>query len=229
MTIEENLIQIRKLISNFEKKYDRKPGSVHLLAASKAQPIEKIEAAFHAGQYSFGENYLQEALKKIKQLSNRDIEWHFIGKVQTNKANKIAQVFNWVHSVDHMKIAKILNDKRPSNLPPINICIEINVSHQMTKSGIAIEEVMALARYCLTLPRLRLRGLMAIPAPQNDFMAQRRELHKVFLLWQALRDQGISLDTLSMGMSNDLEAAIAEGATIVRIGTAIFGSRPPKP
>lgn len=228
MTIEENLILIRQLVADYEQKYERIQGSVRLLAASKGQSTEKIQAALHAGQYSFGENYVQEALKKITALADKDIEWHFIGHIQTNKIRKIAEHFAWVHSVDDMKIAKGLSDRRPINLPPLNICIEVNVSHEATKSGVSFDDVVPLVKYCLNLPRIHLRGFMTIPAPQSDFTTQRNEFHKLNLLWQALRDEGIALDTLSMGMSDDFEAAIAEGSTLVRIGTAIFGQRAPK-
>lgn len=225
MTIAENLIRVQQLILGYEKKYGREPGSVQLLAASKMQPIEKIAAALDCGQYRFGENYVQEALKKIETFANRTIEWHFIGKIQTNKIKKIAEHFAWVHSVDNINIAQRLNDKRPNELPPLNICIEVNVSHEASKSGCREDEVVQLARHCLMLPKINLRGLMTIPSMQHDFAAQRHAFHKLYLIWQMLREEGVMLDTLSMGMSNDLEAAIAEGATLVRIGTAIFGAR----
>lgn len=180
---------------------------------------------FKAGQNCFGENYLQEALPKMIALSNKSIEWHFIGSIQSNKTRNIAGHFAWVHSVDDMKIARRLNDQRPRHLPPLNICIEINVSHEATKSGIDFDKALALAQYCLTLPRLKLRGLMTIPAPMKNFNEQRNEFHKLFLLYQSLRGKGFTLDTLSMGMSGDFEAAIAEGSTLVRIGAGIFGER----
>ncbi|RDI41315.1 hypothetical protein AQULUS_00280 [Aquicella lusitana] len=225
MTIRTQLAAVKKRIADYAEKYGRKADSVHLLAVSKGQPIEKIEAAFQAGQPDFGENYLQEALSKIDRLAHKAITWHFIGPVQSNKTRKIAEHFAWVHSVDNKKIATRLNDQRPSHLPPLNICIEVNVSNESSKSGVRAEEVLPLARYCMGLPNIKLRGLMTIPAPQKDFAAQRQSFHALFLLWQRLREQGCELDTLSMGMSDDFEAAIAEGSTLVRIGTAIFGSR----
>lgn len=224
-TIEQNLSTIKTLISAYEKKYHRPPNSVRLVAASKTQPSEKIEFAYHAGQHAFGENYLQEALPKIAALSHLDIEWHFIGPIQSNKTKKIAEHFAWVHSIDDIKIAKRLNDQRPAHLPPLNICIEVNVSDEKTKSGVGMNDVMSLVTACGTLPKLKLRGLMAIPAIHHDFLEQRKEFHKLFTLYESLNTKGFSLDTLSMGMSDDFEAAIAEGATIIRIGTAIFGSR----
>ena len=227
--IENNLITIKNLIRDFEKKYQRKPGSVQLLAVSKGQSIEKIMQALEAGQRCFGENYLQEALIKIAALSrldaNKSIEWHFIGSIQSNKTQKIARHFAWVHSINSSKIATRLNDQRPENSPPLNVCIEVNVSAEKNKSGAMLNEILPLAKFCLTLPKLRLRGLMAIPADNDDFEYQCGEFHKVFSAWEQLRSQGILLDTLSMGMTHDFEAAIAEGATIVRIGTALFGER----
>ncbi|TAK75471.1 MAG: YggS family pyridoxal phosphate-dependent enzyme [Gammaproteobacteria bacterium] len=217
------LLKVKKLITEYEQKYQRAPHAVTLLAVSKGQPVEKIEALFHAGQVLFGESYVQEALPKIHALADKPIEWHFIGPIQSNKTRKIAEHFTWVHSVDAINIAKRLNDQRPAHLPPLNICLEVNINHETTKSGVLPEDVSSLATYCTALPRLRLRGLMAIPAKQSTFTAQRETFHSLFLLWQSLRHQGFALDTLSMGMSNDFEAAIAEGSTLVRIGTAIFG------
>lgn len=223
--ITTNLATIKKLISDYEKKYRREAGSVRLLAVSKKQSIEKIIEAYEAGQRAFGENYLQEALSKITALTDKQIEWHFIGPIQSNKTRKIAEHFAWVHSVDSKKIAKRLNDQRPTQLPPLNICIEVNVSHEQTKSGVMLEEVEALALYCQSLPHLALRGLMTIPAEHDNFIDQRNEFHPLQTLWTTLRQHDIPLDTLSMGMSGDFEAAIAEGSTLVRIGTALFGQR----
>jgi pyridoxal phosphate enzyme (YggS family) len=225
VNIKENLFVIKQRIRDYEIKYHRAPGSVSLLAASKNQTIDKINDAYLAGQTCFGENYLQEALRKMQALSAQAIEWHFIGPMQSNKTRKIAQSFNWVHSVASMKIAQRLNAHRTITLPPLNICIEINTSKEASKSGATPDEARALAAYCMDLPRLKLRGLMTIPAEQHDFDLQRREFNKLCALWDAFRQQGFALDTLSMGMSGDFEAAIAEGATIVRIGTAIFGPR----
>lgn len=226
--IAQHLHEIKHQIARYEKKYHREAGSVALLAASKKQPIEKIQAAYAAGQFAFGENYLQEALEKIQtaqQLRLENIEWHFIGPIQSNKTKKIAEHFAWAHSVASEKIAKRLNDQRPIHLTPLNICIEVNIDAEPTKSGILPRQVEELALYCRTLPHLYLRGLMTIPAPQATFDAQYQTFHQLFLLLQDLNQQGFMLDTLSMGMSNDFEAAIAAGSTMVRMGTAIFGPR----
>jgi PLP dependent protein len=224
-TIENNIVAIKSLIAGHERKFGRAPGSVRLLAVSKEQSEEKISAAYHAGQHCFGENYLQEALLKMSALSDKQIEWHFIGPIQSNKTRKIAENFAWAHSVADMKIAKRLNDQRPPQLPKLNICIEVNVSAEATKSGVKVEDVFQLASYCQTLPQLQLRGLMALPKAHDNFIDQRKEFHKLYTLWHSLDVKGIKLDTLSMGMSGDFEAAIAEGSTMVRIGTAIFGKR----
>lgn len=225
MTIEENIFTVKQLINNYAEKYGRKIDSIHLLAVSKGQSIEKIREALNACQYHFGENYLQEALTKILTLSQEKIVWHFIGPIQRNKTRKIAEHFSWVHSVDDIDIAKRLDNQRPLHLPPLNICIQVNISMESTKSGIKVDELFTFAKTCLTFPRLRLRGLMAIPAPLENLIDQRKIFRQLFLQWQTLRDLGIDLDTLSMGMSDDFEAAIAEGSTLVRIGTAIFGKR----
>jgi pyridoxal phosphate enzyme (YggS family) len=223
--ITQNIISLQSQISAFETAYQRTPGDVHLLAASKTQSIEKIREAYLAGIHDFGENYLQEALTKIEASRELAITWHFIGPIQSNKTRKIAENFSWVHSVDNAKIAKRLNDQRPATLPALNICIEVNISHENTKSGVAINEVRELAEFCLTLPHLKLRGLMTIPAEYPTFAEQRQAFHQLAVLQRDLIKHGIPLDTLSMGMSQDFEAAIAEGATFVRIGTAIFGKR----
>lgn len=229
-TITQHLVEIKNLISTYEKKYGREKDSVKLLAISKKQSIEKIKEAIYSGQYCFGESYLQEALTKIIALSQQEnrsnnIEWHFVGPVQSNKTKKIAEYFDWVHSIDNMHIAERLNNQRPSHLPALNICIQVNVSHELSKSGLNESDVIPFAKHCLTLPHLTLRGLMTLPAPTHQFDEQRKAFRKLFSLKQALHEQGIFLDTLSMGMSDDFEAAIAEGSTLVRIGTAIFGSR----
>ncbi len=229
INIANNLFRIIERLRVYEQKYGRKPGSVSLLAVSKHQAFEKMLDAFNAGQLAFGENYLQEALMKIAAFAEYDsantIEWHFIGPIQRNKTRKIAEHFSWVHSVDDITIAKRLNEQRPLHLPPLSICLQVNLSHEMSKSGIEASDIFSLAKYCASLPQLRLRGLMTVPAPELEFAKQRQAFHQLFLLWQALRDQGIDLDSLSMGMSDDVEAAVAEGATMVRIGRAIFGSR----
>ncbi len=220
-----SITAIKESITAYEMKYGRDPGSVSLLAVSKKQSVEKIEKAALTGQRAFGESYVQEALLKIAALKELDIEWHFIGPIQSNKTRKIAEHFSWVQSVCSAKIAERLNEQRPSHLPPLNICLEVNLNAEPTKSGVTPAEVEALASLCLSLPRLKLRGLMAIPAPADTFAGARANFHSLLTLWQELRDKGFALDTLSMGMSDDFEAAIAEGATIVRIGSAIFGER----
>jgi len=209
--------------------YGRDPGSVTLLAVSKTRTSEELRALAAAGVQRFGENYLQEALEKIASLQDLELEWHFIGPIQSNKTRPIAEHFDWVHSVDRLKLARRLSEQRPGNLPPLNICLQVNVSGEESKSGIALDELPSLAREVASLPRIRLRGLMAIPAPSGDFAAQRQPFRLMRQALEQLNDSGLGLDTLSMGMSNDLEAAIAEGATLVRIGTALFGPRPPKP
>ena len=202
----------------------RRPSDVSLLAVSKTFPASYIEDAIEAGQTAFGESYVQEAVKKITQI-RRAAEWHFIGPIQSNKTAQIANCFSWVHSIERAKIAVRLNEARRKDLPPLDVCIQVNVSGESSKSGVAPGEERELARLIAGLPRLRLRGLMAIPEPTDDAMLQRTRFAQVRRLKEALCAEGHALDTLSMGMSDDLEAAIAEGATIVRIGTAIFGTR----
>lgn len=223
--ISNNLIFIKNKIAEFEKTYHREPGCVQLLAASKTQSIKKITAAYHAGQYLFGENRLQEALDKINQLHQLNIEWHFIGSIQRNKTKKIAEHFSWVHSVDNTLILDRLNAQRPTNFPPLNICLEVNLSGESSKSGVHLDGVLQLAAYCKSLSNIRLRGLMSVPAPNLDFEEQRAQFKLLFECYQELQQQGFPLDTLSMGMSDDFEAAIAEGSTMIRIGTRIFGER----
>ncbi|QDZ30359.1 YggS family pyridoxal phosphate-dependent enzyme [Noviherbaspirillum sp. UKPF54] len=207
----------------------RNPQTVTLLAVSKTFGPEAVIEAGDAGQRAFGENYLQEALDKMAAVraARPDLllEWHFIGPIQSNKTRPIAEHFDWVHSVDREKIAQRLSEQRPAHLPPLNVCLQVNISGEESKSGVAPEELGPLANTVAALPRLTLRGLMAIPEPAEDFDSQRAPLRRVRQLWESLRVQGLALDTLSMGMSADLEAAIAEGATMVRIGTAIFGKR----
>lgn len=208
-----------------EERFGRVPGSVALLAVSKTRPPEDLRAAFVEGQRAFGENYVSEALGKMASLGDLAIEWHFIGPVQSNKTRPIAERFAWVHSVDREKVARRLAEHRPMGLPPLQVCVEVNVSGEESKSGVAPGELPALARTVAALPRLRLRGLMAVPAPEEDFELQRRAFRRLRELFEGLRGEGLPLDTLSMGMSGDLEAAVAEGATLVRVGTAIFGPR----
>jgi pyridoxal phosphate enzyme (YggS family) len=219
-----NLSAIKQRIGDYEKKYSRPTDAVKLLAVSKSQSIEKIIAAYSEGQHAFGENYLQEALVKIRKLPT-DIEWHFIGTIQSNKTKMIAENFDWVQSITSVQIAKRLNDQRPAHLPPLNICIEVNISDENTKAGIRLKNVLSLANVCVNLPHLRLRGLMTIPFPNKEMNLQRLSFQQLYQLYQSLLEEGLSLDTLSMGMSDDFEAAIAEGSTMVRIGTALFGER----
>ena len=229
-TIQENLDQLASTILTLEKKYQRPAHSVSLLAISKGQSLEKMEAAIASGQRLFGENYVQEALVKMAALTAPKLEWHFTGSIQSNKTRQIAEGFSWVHTVATQKVAQRLNDQRPAQLPPLNICLEINVSQEASKAGLREEaQLHALAEACLSLPRLKLRGLMAIPMAKKDFSEQRAEFHHLALLKEKLCQQGYELDTLSMGMTDDLEAAIAEGATFIRIGRGIFGSRTPDP
>jgi pyridoxal phosphate enzyme (YggS family) len=195
---------------------------VTLLAVSKSHPVARIAEACAAGQQAFGENYVQEALEKMQALPG--LEWHLIGPLQSNKTRRVAEHFAWVHTLERESTARRLSEQRPSGLPPLNLLIQVNVSAEATKSGVALEEIAALARAVAPLPRLRLRGLMAIPAPTPDPVLQRRRFHAVQEKFQALKSE-FHFDTLSMGMSDDMEAAIAEGATLVRIGTAIFGAR----
>jgi pyridoxal phosphate enzyme (YggS family) len=224
-SIAQNLNVIRQKIITVEQKFNRLPGSVRLLAASKKQSADKLLAAYNAGQRLFGESYLQEALEKQQALSQPDIEWHFIGPIQSNKTRKIAEHFSWVHSIDSEKNAQRFNDQRPQHLPPLNICIEVNISGESTKSGVSLKNLNALIEFCSHLPRLKVRGLMTIPAPADEFSAQRQAFHQLNELFISLQQKYKQLDTLSMGMSEDFEAAIAEGSTIVRIGVAIFGPR----
>lgn len=229
MSIAENLANLRRTMDQAAVRYRRAPGSVRLLAVSKTFGAEVVIDAADAGQASFGENYLQEALEKQQAVHalrpDLRLEWHFIGPIQSNKTRPIAEHFAWVHALDREKIARRLSEQRPASLPPLNICLQVNVSGEASKSGVAPPEVLALAQAVATLPGLRLRGLMAIPEPANDFESQRQPFALLRTLQQQLTEAGIPTDTLSMGMSADMDAAIAEGATIVRIGTAIFGKR----
>ena len=199
--------------------------AVKLLAVSKAQTADKLRTAYLAGQRAFGENYLQEAINKQAELSDCAIEWHFIGPIQSNKTALIAQHFDWVHSVDRLKIAARLNEARPQNAAPLNVCIQINSSDEASKSGVDIDSLAILATAINAMPRLKLCGIMAIPAPTKDLAKQRVQFKIVADAFKNLQQQGFELDTLSIGMSDDFVAAIHEGATIVRIGAALFGSR----
>ena len=223
--IAETLKKTLARIDSAEKEYGRPAGSVSLLAISKTHPAGRILEAVRAGQNRFGENYAQEAFEKISALHQHDLEWHFIGPVQSNKSRLLAENFDWLHSLDRIKVAIRLNESRPTHLPPLNVCIQVNISGEVSKSGVEPGEVHELVKLILTLPRLKLRGLMVIPAAQTDFELQRQAFRQTRILQEQLNESGLGLDTLSMGMSDDLEAAIAEGSTMVRIGTAIFGVR----
>lgn len=221
-TIAENIAKVGARIREAAQASQRNFADIGLLAVSKTKPADAIREAHAAGLRDFGENYLQEALEKQAALSDLPLIWHFIGPIQSNKTRPIAEHFDWVHSVDRLKIAQRLSDQRPAHLAPLNICLQVNVSGEDSKSGCSPEELPELAQAITALPNLKLRGLMAIPEPTDDVAAQ----HAAFARLRQLRDDlGLQLDTLSMGMSHDLEAAIAEGATWVRIGTALFGAR----
>lgn len=219
------LAAVRQRIRIAEDRAGRQAGSVTLLAVSKTFPAEAVRGCAAAGQRLFGENYVQEALGKVAALRDLDLEWHFIGPLQSNKTRAVAEHFHWVHSVDRLKIAERLNEQRPPGLPPLNVCLQVNVSEEESKSGTSLTELKALAAAVGCLPRLRLRGLMTIPAPAQDMGAQRRPLRRLREALVDLNVRGFGLDTLSMGMSDDLEAAILEGSTLVRVGSAIFGNR----
>jgi PLP dependent protein len=226
-SIESKLQQLRQRIADACTAAERPVQSVTLLAVSKTFPAEVVRAAHAAGCRAFGENYVQEALAKIDALGDlrERVEWHLIGPLQSNKTREVAAAFDWVHTIDRLKVAERLSAQRPETLPPLNVCVQVNVSGEASKSGVAPSELPALARAVAALPRLRLRGLMSIPEPVEGLEAQRVPHRRLRELLEALRAQGLALDTLSMGMSADLEAAIAEGATIVRIGSALFGAR----
>ncbi|MDB5905654.1 MAG: YggS family pyridoxal phosphate-dependent enzyme [Betaproteobacteria bacterium] len=224
-TIALTLQAVRARIERALLTAGRRTGDVSLLAVSKTFPESYIEDALNAGQKAFGESYVQEAVKKITHLARLSPEWHFIGPIQSNKTALIAGHFDWVHSIEREKVAARLNAARADDLPPLNVCIQVNVSGEDSKSGVAPGQERELARAIASLPRLRLRGLMAIPEPTADVARQRRRYALLREMKDALNAEGHALDTLSMGMSDDLEAAIAEGATIVRVGTAIFGTR----
>lgn len=219
------IMAVREKIGATCKAFDRDPNSVLLLAVSKTFPIEVIAAVADAGQRAFGENYAQEGVEKA--IARPDLEWHFIGPLQSNKTRGVAEHFTWVHSIDRLKIAERLSAQRPTTLPPLQVCIQVNIDDEATKSGCPATEAMTLCQAITALPRLRLRGLMAIPEPSSDATTQRRNFAALRQLRDAINasDSTLKLDTLSMGMSDDLESAIIEGATIVRIGSAIFGPR----
>jgi pyridoxal phosphate enzyme (YggS family) len=229
-SVNDNLQQVRERIVQACARAGRPVQAVTLLAVSKTFGPQAVREAVAAGQQAFGENYVQEALDKIAALADlrSHVQWHLIGPLQSNKTRVVAETFDWVHSVDRLKTAQRLSQQRPSHLAPLQVCLQVNISGEDSKSGVAPADLPDLARAVAALPGLRLRGLMAIPEPAGDFEHQRRPHRALRELFEALRSRGLALDTLSMGMSADMEAAIAEGATIVRVGTAIFGGRAAK-
>lgn len=225
INVASNLTAVTDRIRAVEHQAHRTPQSVTLLAVSKTKPAALIEAASAAGQRCFGENYAQEAVEKAEALKHLNLEWHFIGPIQSNKTRGLATHMDWIHTVEREKIARRLNDQRPDDMAPLNICLQVNISGEASKAGILSTEVLTLADAISALPKLRLRGLMAIPAPSEGIDAQRRPFKALKDIWDELKGTYPELDTLSMGMSGDLEAAVLEGATIVRIGTDVFGAR----
>ena len=232
-SIQNNLAQTRARILQAAKACGRSPNEIQLLAVSKTFPAEDIRTAFSLGQKLFGENYVQEGIAKVQALHDLrpEIEWHFIGPIQSNKTKDVAEHFDWVHSIDRLKIAQRLNDQRPEHMAPIQVCVQVNISGEASKSGVMPIELLNLCQHISEMPRLRLRGLMSIPEPTDDITLQKKAHRSLFELLQTLRnstelDQSkVQLDTLSMGMSSDIDAAISEGSTMVRVGTAIFGKR----
>lgn len=227
-TSATRLLQVRETIHRLESRYRRSPGSVRLLAVSKKKGVEEIVAAAGAGQRDFGESYLQEALEKMAALENENLCWHFVGPIQKNKTRQIAAHFDWAHGIERLIVAERLSTQRPAYLPPLQVCLQVNIDREHSKSGVQCEQVQDLASALQELPNLELRGLMAIPRQTSDTIHRRRRFAQLREMLEQLNESGFGLDTLSMGMSDDLEAAVAEGATIVRIGTAIFGARTAK-
>ena len=225
ISIADSFKGVREHIKLASEAAQRPVEQINLLAVSKTRSVEEVKELALLGQTAFGENYLQEALDKIEALKSFNLEWHFIGPIQSNKTRPIAENFNWVHSVDRLKIAQRLSDQRPAELEPINLCLQVNISREESKAGCLPEEAVELALAISTLPNIRLRGLMAIPEATDDPDIQRQRFSDVQALQHVINAKGGQLDTLSMGMSGDLDAAIAEGATIVRVGTALFGPR----
>ena len=225
-SIQHNLQQVRQRIAAAATRCGRAPEEITLLAVSKTKPASAVEEAAAAGQIDFGENYVQEGVEKIPSLASHPaLTWHFIGPLQSNKSRLVAEHFAWCHTVDRQKIAQRLNDQRPEHLPPLNVLIQVNISDENSKSGIMLEAVAGLAQDISAMPRLRLRGLMAIPAPEQDYQRQLAVCQQMADAFHQLKQQYRDVDTLSLGMSDDMEAAIAAGSTMVRIGTAIFGAR----
>lgn len=228
--LHDNITQVRQTLSRAAQQFGRNSHEIQLLAVSKTRGVADIQLAIACGLLQFGENYVQEALPKIQVLATfPDIVWHFIGPIQSNKTRLIAENFQWVHSLDSLKQAKRLHEQRPAHLPPLNICIQVNVSQEPQKSGILLNELVTFAQAISRYSRLQLRGLMTIPAYHEEFSLQRQPCHALYQAYQQLQMLGFQLDTLSMGMTDDMEAAIAEGTTMLRIGTGIFGERLPSP
>lgn len=223
--IARNLQAVRERIAAAARAAGRDTGEVRLLAVSKTWPASRVAEAAGAGQRLFGENYVQEGVAKVVELAGRQLEWHFIGPLQSNKTKPVATHFDWVHSIDRLKLAERLSEQRGDERPPLNLCIQVNVSGEASKSGVAPDAIVPLAAAIAQLPRVRLRGLMTIPEPTRDEALLRQRFATLRHLRDVLDRDGFALDTLSMGMSDDLEAAIAEGATVVRVGSAIFGTR----
>lgn len=230
--ISQALQQVRARVAQAEAAAQRPAGSVTLIAVSKTFPATAVADAVNAGQRAFGENYVQEGTQKVVEVASMQpgvrLEWHFIGPLQSNKTREVAEHFDWVHSIDRIKIAQRLSEQRPAHLPPLNLCLQVNVSAEDTKSGVAESELETLVQQVATLPHIKLRGLMCIPAPADDLHAKRAPFARLRMLRDQLNARGFALDALSMGMSADIEAAVLEGATHVRVGTAIFGAREKK-
>lgn len=225
MGIKANITDINSNICIAKVRYHRTKDVIKLIVVSKTRTVNEINKAYQTGLSHFGENYCQEAVDKIKIIDNPSIKWHFIGPIQSNKTKQIANYFDWVHTIDRIKIAQRLNDARPENSPPMNVCVQINISGETSKSGIKLQEVNDFIEEIKHLKKLKLRGLMALPSLSNDFNTQKKSFAKIRLCLEKLKKTMPELDTLSIGTSQDMEAAIAEGATMLRIGTAIFGSR----
>ena len=228
-TVQDNLLNIKNEITEIAKKCERDPNTIQLIAVSKTKPVEQIMEAINAGQLAFGENYVQEGIEKIqyfeKNMPNNDLIWHFIGPLQSNKSKLVAEHFDWMHTIDRFKIAQRLSDQRPNHMAKLNVLIQVNISQEASKSGVKPEEVTDLVKQIVALPNLNLRGLMAIPEIENDYDKQLNVFTKMQQLLHSLQKDYPFMDTLSMGMSGDMPAAINAGSTMVRIGTAIFGAR----
>ncbi|MDS4012768.1 MAG: YggS family pyridoxal phosphate-dependent enzyme [Candidatus Accumulibacter sp.] len=224
-TLPAKLQAVLARIAAAARQFGRKPEEVRLLAVSKTRSTDCIRAVAAAGQLAFGENHVQEGVAKARELSALTLDWHFIGSLQANKTRLVAENFAWVHSLDRLSIAERLSAQRPASLPPLSVCLQVNVSGEASKGGVAPGAATPLAQAIAALPRLRLRGLMTIPRPSKDFLEQRHAFRRLRELAEQMQATGLQFDTLSMGMSDDLEAAVAEGATLVRVGTAIFGER----